>query len=176
MPRISRAEFLALKKKSEDRRARRLDNAKFQAEVAGRSRRLTPTKTAIKKKLWNLVSLYVRLRDKFLYGDKCRIGEACGGAGRIEVAYHIIPSNDGAAIRYDFDAIVGACSPCNYGEKNHRWKYRRIHIKIFGKEFVEALETKADEVAQYSTADLLEMIAKVKHLIETRAYEIKNIA
>lgn len=161
MPRVTKAEFLALKKKSEDRKAKRKAKARQLWGVAK-----AMTKTAIKKKLWTLVSLYVRMRDNYLYG-KCRI---CG-IRPIQCAYHLIPSNDGAATRYDPEAIVGGCDPCNYGERMHRFKYRLKHIEIFGAELIARLEAKATQIVKYSAADLLALCAYFKAKIESQDWK-----
>jgi 5-methylcytosine-specific restriction endonuclease McrA len=142
------------------RRTRR--NAKARL-LGGVSRLLT--KSVIKARLWALVSEYARLRDREWF-ITCRICRR----RPIQCAYHLIPSNDGAATRYDLDNIVGACNPCNNGERLHRFKYRLKHIDIFGKEWIEHLEAKASKAHQYSRADLLEMIGTFKKRIETRSW------
>lgn len=126
------------------------------------------TKTALKKKLWDLVSLYVRLRDKALYGDRCRVGRACRGRGLIECAFHLVPSNDGAATRYDPANIVGACNRCNRGEQLNRFKYEGVLERVFGKAYMDDLRARARAIRKYSTADLIQLAEQFKSKIEKR--------
>ena len=126
----------------------------------------------VKKRLWNLISLYVRLRDSVLFGGLCLICHI----RPIQCAYHIVPSNDGAGTRWDWDNnIVGACHACNYGEMRHRFKYRLKHIQIFGAERMAALEIKASKTVKYSKADLLDLTAEIKLKIERRGNDRKSV-
>ena len=124
------------------------------------------SKTVVKKALWDMVSLYVRLRDKALYGPMCRI---CGRRP-IQCAYHLVPSNDGADTRYDPANIVGACSSCNFAEYHHRYSFQFKHEKLFGLELMDALREKSKAVVQYSRTDLLLLKAEFKRKIENREW------
>lgn len=133
------------------------------------------TITSIKLRLWNLVSEFVKLRDRHFFG-KCVVGVACSGRGAIEVAYHIMPSSYGSATRYDLDNIVGACTRCNNGERMNRMLYQeRHHPRIFGAERIAALKARARETRKYMRSDLLDMILKVRRLLESGAYRSKGV-
>lgn len=134
--------------KSRARKAKR--TAKRRLLFSGKPRALTTSE--LKQKLWSVVSFFIRTRDKVLFG-LCRIGEACGGQGPIEVAYHVMPSNDGAMLRYDPRNLVGACRRCNEGERHHRIRYLGVHERVLGKEFVERLRELSGQVKKYSKAD-----------------------
>lgn len=122
-------------------------------------------------------SLFVRLRDQLdkeaqAYAVKrdeekgCRIGKAAQCTGKSEIGYHLIPRGKWK-IRWDLDHggignIVGACSPCNSGERWHRLDYAEIHRQRFGVDFYESLWTKAREPYHYTTIDLQRMLDDVR--------------
>ena len=145
------ADFRAYQK---DARARRRKRG-IKADELGFARR-----SDVREKLWGVFATFIKLRDRRAYGNRCRIGQACRGQGLIECAYHIVPQRRGDAIRYDEEAVVGACSACNCGERWHRSAYRDVHIRVFGLELVERLEAKARLTVKLSTAELVDMIAR----------------
>lgn len=121
-------------------------------------------KTASLYKFWleiciGLVETYAKLRDRRFHG-KCRI---CGERP-IECAYHIIPRGK-LATAFDVENIVGACNPCNNGERYHRLEYRDKHRKIFGAKFYDALWEKSKQSVKYSVDDLKEVASKIRELI-----------
>lgn len=105
-----------------------------------------------------LFSLYIRLRDKKNHGV-CRI---CFKRP-IECCYHLIPRSR-LVTRFDPNNAVGACHGCNFGEQKHRLVYRDKHIKIFGKDFYEALEDKARPLVKFSAHDLQAMATEIKEM------------
>lgn len=125
------------------------------------------TKTQIKAALWDAVSLFVKMRDKWVHGDLCRI---CGQRP-IQCAYHLVPSNDGAATRYDPENIVGACNGCNNAERWHRFKYEIIHEDLFGKDRMDTLRLKAGQTMKYSRADLLNLRDEFRYRLEHRKWD-----
>lgn len=151
------------KAKSQARAARREDNRRFQAEVAGKKvkkskRPKSKSMSKLKKELWAEVAAYVKERDRKVRGDVCRI---CGKRP-IECAYHIIPSHEGAATRYDEENIAGACNACNASEKWNRASYVFLHKKIFGAEMVDRLYEKSRQIVQFKRCDIIEMTERFR--------------
>lgn len=92
-----------------------------------------------KERMDGIWSFVVRRRHIVLHGKKCRI---CS-VRPIEVGYHIVPKQTGDAVRWLIENGCGACAPCNFGEHKNRSLYRKKHVRLFGREFVEKIEDKA---------------------------------
>ena len=160
--RVTIAEYLSLAKK---KKAKRKDNAKFIAKMAGK--KLAPSRSKLRAQIWHFTSLIVRKRDSKSNNGLCLI---CN-RNPIQVAYHLVPSMEGDSIRYDLDDLCGACFSCNWGEKNWRRRYRDKHIGIFGKEKIEALEAKARTITKFSLADLVALRDERKRMLEQGEYK-----
>jgi len=122
-------------------------------------------------------SLFVRLRDQLdkeaqAYAVKrdesqgCRIRKAAQCTGRSEVGYHLLPRGKWK-VRWDLDFmgignIVGACAPCNAGERWHRLDYGERHRELFGDEFYEALWERSKEPYHYTSLDLEKMLTEIR--------------
>lgn len=133
-----------------------------------------PTKP---KRRRNKKSLFVRLRDALdkeaqSYAAKrdeekgCRIRKAAQCTGRSEVGYHLIPRGKWS-IRWDLDFqgignIVGACSPCNSGERWHRLDYAERHRELFGVEFYESLWDKANEPMKHTSTGMQKLLDEIR--------------
>jgi len=80
----------------------------------------------LKKRLWAVFSLWVRLRGKKRNNGLC---EVCN-KNPIHVAYHILPVGNYPGVRFDPENVVAACVSCNFGEFMNRiptseyWKSR----------------------------------------------------
>lgn len=143
--------------------------SKLTAAKARRAKRRAKAKTlwgavsrsAVRQQLWDAFAMFIKIRDKRKYGGLCLI---CGKRP-IQVAYHIVPAQRGDSTRYDELNVVGACAPCNCGEQWHRSLYREKHCQIFGRDTIEALEDKAREVVQLSTAELVALRDKYRGLL-----------
>lgn len=122
-------------------------------------------------------SLFVRLRNTLdkeaqAYAAErdrplgCRIAKAAQCTGRSEVGYHILPRGKWA-VRWDLDFrgignIVGACSPCNSGERWHRLDYGERHRELFGDEFYSALWEKARESVKHTSTGMQAMLDDIR--------------
>ena len=134
--------------KAAARASRRKDNAAYQAKQAGKP--IKPSRKTLIAQLDTLCGLVVKRRDKMKNGV-CIICKA----RPIQVWYHIIPRASHMT-RWDLRASVGACAPCNMGEKWHRLAYRHKHVEIFGREIIEELEALSRQRSHFSIADLIE--------------------
>lgn len=117
-----------------------------------------PKKPNWKKRLWDTLTEYVHLRD----GDMCRICKRNPGYA----LYHLVPQNEGNAVRYCEDNVVWGCRGCNCGESNHRARYARLHERIFGKDYMDRLWERSKPIAQFRDHHYKEMTeeyeAKIK--------------
>ncbi len=142
-------EFYAKKAKSAEKAAKRLEKRK-QLGI-GKPKRVSTS--LLHKKLDELWSFAVRLRDKKKFGDTCRIQEAAECSGTSQVAYHLVPRGSWG-IRWDLDNGVAACCACNRGEQLNRQKYARLHDRLFGIYFMDKLNEKADAHKRFDGSDL----------------------
>ncbi len=121
------------------------------------------TRGAIKKQIVHEYGLL----DRKLHGPYCRLGVECPRYKKIgfhagEVAYHLIPQMRGDAARFVQSNIVWACSDANHGERLNRSLYDEKHIKVFGAARIAEIKEIAKGTADYSTADLLGILADVR--------------
>lgn len=114
-----------------------------------------PSITKLRKQVWDALSLYVRARDSKVHNGLCLICVT----RPIEIAYHLIPANEGAAMKFDHEDVVGACSLCNFLEQNNRARYSLKHIELFGIEKMRALEAKSRTTVQYRRPDYEAMLS-----------------
>ena len=151
---ISKSDFMAIKRKVKTRKSKRIDNAKFIAKISKRPRK--PSIKSLRKKLWDTLTRYVRRRD----GPLCRICKLEPGYA----LFHLVPQNEGNAVRYDPLNVVWGCRSCNCAEVNHRARYARKFEEMFGKEYMDALWTKSRIIPQFRRPDWERMIAEVEAL------------
>ena len=118
-------------------------------------RKKSPTLSKLKKELWREISLLVRSWSNFCW--------ACF-TGPVEVAAHIVPSNDGAATRYFLPNLYPCCMACNTAERFQRgtWVYR--HREIFGADMVDALYEMSRQTFQLKKHWVLEQTERMKKL------------
>ena len=153
MPRVSRSEFEAIRRKVALRKAKRMEKRK--AMSGGR---LTPGRSEVKKAIVHLLGLLDAKRN----GKVCKIHLNHPG----EVAYHLVPQQRGDAARFDPDNVVWACRAANSEEVNNRSLYREKHIRLFGRDRIERLEEIARKTVQFGTQYLLELRDRIKKELE----------
>lgn len=167
---MSLKDFMAKKRAAEERKEKRQAKSLYlwpnYRRVAARGKVKTP-RQKLRDKIDELMSVLVRRRDSKKTGGLCVI---CLNRP-IDCCYHIISKQCGDAIRWDLDDCVASCFRCNYAEMRNRNRYRRIHIKLFGREKIEALEAKAATTVHFSMADLEAIRADLTRRIQTGQYE-----
>lgn len=114
-----------------------------------------------KERMDSVWSFIVRRRHVKLFGPNCRICQK----RPIEVGYHIVPWQMGDSVRWLIEDGCGACVPCNFGEHKNRAAYRKKHVKIFGREFMDAMEAKAGPI-KLKDAQLKEVMAWLTGIAE----------
>jgi len=147
----SLAEYLAKKAKSKIKNEKR--RAKAKILWVGEHE----TRKQLVKKLDTIFSLFIRLRDKAIYGGACVICRK----RPIEHCFHWI-TRGSYSTRWDERNSCGSCAGCNLEETFRPLKYRDIHISMVGKDERERLEDKARGLAKFSRADLREMFGQLK--------------
>lgn len=122
--------------------------------------------------LKNLCREFVLRRAKWR-NAVCEVGIHCGGAGPIQIPYHVFAAKLGNAIKYDERNILGACSPCNFLEYISRKRgdmaaYKKFddrHKAILGEAVYNELAALAGR-KQISTVEAMEMAQRFKTKIE----------
>lgn len=133
------------------RKDKRKANARFIARISGRKRAI-PLKT-LKNRLWTILSLWVRFRDKRLSEGKC---VRCG-ANPIECCYHILPAGDFPGTRYDDENLAGCCNSCNFQESYHRLRESFYWRQRLGPKYDE-LAAKGRKIKKWSRDEVMEAI------------------
>jgi len=122
----------------------------------------------LKKKLWKIVSEYIRLRDalettgtrEYLRCCTCgkvypAFGKGCAQAG------HFVPGRSNAVL-FDERCIHGQCYNCNINLKGAHIPYRKFMIKKYGLAITEEIEDNYYKTVKYTTSDLEDMIEEYK--------------
>ena len=161
--RLSRADFNAIKAKAASRKEKREEKRealpwahRVKANMKG-LRHATPRKV-LKDRIVRLLGLLDRQRN----GPQCRIHLNHIG----DTSCHIVPQGRGDAARFIPENVYWGCSNANYGEMMNRSHYREIHVRIFGKDYVERIENIARTSRKYTTDELWELHAQIKGMVE----------
>lgn len=104
------------------------------------------TLAQVKKDVWKVVSLAVRLRDANVHGQ-------CNCISCDTVAYyirdnihagHFFQSRNFPGVRWDLDNLHGQCAKCNIGKAGNQYRYYlKLRNKI-GEDGVNGLNKRAD--------------------------------
>ena len=113
----------------------------------------TNTVAALEAILWDVFSIYIRLRDKIANNGWCFY---CG-VRPIQCAMHRIKRGR-RAVKYDERNVDGGCHYCNGldGPFNQSQKFDAIFIKRKGVELFLELEAKGRETCPRSRVDIIE--------------------
>lgn len=155
----------ALRKSKREERKR--DNAALGAKTVKRGKKKkSPSLSKLKKILWEVLRFVVYAESP----DRCI---TCGSDAP-PVACHIVPSGDGAVIRFFLPAIYRGCRSCNDDERRHRGRWRGKFEEIFGRDFVAAFYAMSEEESQKPPAEkfqikkhwVLEQTARMQRILE----------
>lgn len=125
-------------------------------------RQKSPSLSKLKRVLWGEISLLVRS-----WSNVCI---SCGGP--VEVAAHIVPSNESAITRYFLPNLYPCCKLCNGLEKWNRATWVFHHKDMFGDDYVSALyQLAADE----DKKPLLERFQIKKHWVLEQTERIRRL-
>lgn len=116
-------------------------------------RKKLPSIKSIKKRTWNLFSLFIRARDK-----KCVL---CGSVKGFS-AGHLIPISK-ASTRYDENNVFGLCSTCNFRDRFEPGFHDRYvawyFVKFGAGKYIKLVE-KSKGAVQYKRFDYENIIKK----------------
>lgn len=122
-----------------------------------------PTAAKLKKKLWTIFSIYIRLRDA---DDKgivkcCTCGTEYNWTdpkGRMQMG-HFIPVKLNPALMFDEKNVAGQCSVCNGSLEGSQWFFGHYIIQRWGKEELDRLISMYRIQFRFTTEWLVEKIA-----------------
>ena len=124
------------------------------------------TITALKKRLWKVFSLYIRLRDADDRGYcKCI---TCGKRHHYTNidAGHFIPKSAGNAIYFDEENVNAQCRSCNSFHSGEQYKYGLAIDDKFGDGTAKKLLKKSTQTKKFTQQELLDMIDYYKQAIK----------
>ena len=162
--RVTLAEYLSLKNK---KKAKRKDNAKFIAKMAGK--KLAPSRSREVKKTDQVFSIFIRLRGKKRTGGLC---ELCLKRP-IEVCFHWV-SRKSYATRWLPENACASCRGCNYNETFNKQKYRDIFIERYGIAERERLESLARSGEQIPTLSIIVIRKELLWFIENGVFTVNE--
>jgi len=127
------------------------------------------TLSKLKKKVQEVVNLYVRTRDS---KDGFFTCISCGETKPVSQlqAGHFVPVSKSQFLRFHDWNINGECVRCNCFSEYHLIPYRRNLIDKIGIEAVKWLESKAEEVKSYkhTRQELTDLENYYKQLLESQ--------
>ena len=137
-------------------------------------RRKDTTITALKKRLWKIFSIYIRMRDclettgTITHGKCCTCGRDYP-IGKLQ-AGHFIPGREDS-ILFDPTCVHAQCYRCNVQHSGEWVKYFRFMEKKYGGEFIFALMEKSETKCMI-TSEWIETTAE--YYLE-RIYEMETV-
>jgi len=114
------------------------------------------TLAQVKKDVWRVLSLAVRLRDADVHGQ-------CTCISCNTIAYyikdnvhagHFFQSRNFPGVRWDLNNIHGQCAKCNIGKAGNQYRYYLNLRNKIGEDGVNQLNKKADEKRKETIQDL----------------------
>lgn len=123
-------------------------------------------RTKLKKKLWKLISLYVRTKDADSNGYVSCV--TCGITKHYKEfhAGHFIPQAQGDAVRYDIRNIHVQCYRCNINLGGNGPEYYPFMLKTYGEATINELRRLSNETVKYTESDLEDMIESMTNMLE----------
>lgn len=125
-----------------------------------------PTAKTLKRKLWETVSIYIRLRDSDERGYcHCISCEKVKPWKEMD-AGHFIPKNKGLAIYFEEDNIHAQCRECNSFLHGNLYDYGKTLEKKIGQKRIDELKALAKTTKKFTLAEYQAMIDYYKEKIE----------
>lgn len=125
-----------------------------------------PSTRILKKRLWQVFSLFIRTRDQ-------GICISCGKQGEIKEMHcgHYIPKTAGLSIYFDEKNNNCQCPYCNVWMHGNLSAYAVAMRKKYGPDILEELDALKRQTRKISQMEYMELIEKYKGLLE----EIKKV-
>ena len=123
------------------------------------------TLAQVKKELWKIFSIYIRMRDCFQTTGSTEFGLCFTCQKRYHFkmmqAGHFISGRHSANL-FSETGVHTQCYNCNINLKGNTLEYRRQIIKLYGEGADERLEEEARAVKKFSVGELEEMLEYYK--------------
>lgn len=110
-------------------------------------KRKDPTITSLKKKLWKIFSIYIRMRDCIQTTGTTTHGKCCTCGrdypiGKLQ-AGHFIPGREDS-ILFDPSCVHAQCYRCNVQRSGEWVKYFRFMEKKYGRKGIDVLMVRSE--------------------------------
>jgi hypothetical protein len=133
------------------------------------AKRKEPSVSQLKKKCWQVFSLYIRMRD-CLETTGCTSWGLCVTCFRryhikLLQAGHFIPGRHNANL-FSERGVHAQCYNCNVNLKSNPFEYRRQIIKLYGEGADLKLEKEARQIKKFSPQDLIDLMEHYKNEIK----------
>ena len=117
-----------------------------------------PTTKTLKRKLWETLSLYIRLRDSDERGYASCI--SCGVVKPYKEMHagHFIPKNKGLAIYYEEDNCHAQCYMCNVRHHGNLYDYGKALEDKIGEQRIKELKALSKTTKKFTLAEFQAMI------------------
>jgi hypothetical protein len=101
----------------------------------------------LKKEVWQLVSIAIRLRDADCHGQvECISCNYKGYYIRDKIqAGHFFQSRNFGGVRWNFDNIHGQCQFCNGGRQGNVYRYYKKLVSKIGQSRIDKIDNTADD-------------------------------
>ncbi len=127
------------------------------------------TLSQVKKQLWTIFSLYIRMRDGFetTGSTEWALCITCSKRYNIKMlqAGHFISGRHNAGL-FSEQGVHAQCYNCNINLKGNTLEYRRKIIQMYGEGADLKLEKEAEEVKKFTIPELEYKIEYYKQKIE----------
>jgi len=122
--------------------------------------------SALKKKLWKLTSLYVRLENSSNGYVNC---VSCGRNmhWKESQAGHFVPKAQGNSIYFDLRNIHPQCYRCNINLGGNQVEYFVYMENKYGREVIEELRALSKTTLKITVSDYNEMIIEMKDRLKS---------
>ena len=122
--------------------------------------------STVKKRLWTLVSKYIRLKYSD-YAGYCSC-VTCGATKPYKEmqAGHFIPKKKGNAVYFVEENIHPQCYQCNINLGGYGAMYNRFMLETYGQEKIDELLALAQTKLKFTVNDLLDMEKEYKQRLK----------
>lgn len=117
-----------------------------------------PSSKTLKRKLWEIFSKYIRLRDQ----STCISCDKRFDAISELDAGHYHPRTSGMALFFDERNVHAQCRGCNRFRHGNLAQYALALQRRYGKGILEELDKKRQEIKKYSTQEYIDLIEYYK--------------
>ena len=121
------------------------------------------TVSKVRKKAWEVFSLYIRQRDTNNIGTHCFTCGICKPIGNMQ-AGHFQPGRFPVYL-FDERQVHAQCYRCNINLKGNWPRYYERMVKEYGKKEVEKMISERNNFKQFKVGELEDIYVKYKFLL-----------